>query len=182
MLENIICAIIYTSLPLLSPLLLPSSPPLLPSCPVLPSLSSPPLLSSPLLSRPFYSPPFPSPPPSPSPFLPFTSLPFPPFPSPFPSPPLPLPLPSPPLPSPPLPSPSYLACALMARGKVNMSDIRSNIERLQPSLNLVHWNQQGWKTGLCSIPPTVAPAFRVDKCYFGCFCVFWSISPKLQVL
>lgn len=67
---------------------------------------------------------------------------------------------------------SYLACALMLRGKVNMSDIRRNIERclcqyiftnfiahffpfirLQPSLNFVHWNQQGWKTGLCSVPP-----------------------------
>lgn len=34
-----------------------------------------------------------------------------------------------------------------------MSDIRRNIERLQPSLHFVHWNQQGWKTGLCSVPP-----------------------------
>ncbi len=34
-----------------------------------------------------------------------------------------------------------------------MSDIRRNIERMQPSLHFVHWNQQGWKTGLCSIPP-----------------------------
>ena len=28
--------------------------------------------------------------------------------------------------------------------------------------------------------PTVAPAFRVDKCYFGYFCVFWSISPNYR--
>ena len=53
-----------------------------------------------------------------------------------------------------------------------MSDIRRNIERfpqmlcfklpqytlylsirLQPSLRFVHWNQQGWKTGHCSVPP-----------------------------
>lgn len=47
----------------------------------------------------------------------------------------------------------YLACALMVRGKVSMSDIRRNIERLQPSLSFVHWNQQGWKTGICSVPP-----------------------------
>ena len=48
---------------------------------------------------------------------------------------------------------SYLACALMLRGKVNISDVRRNIERLQSSLYFVHWNQQGWKTGLCSVPP-----------------------------
>ena len=48
---------------------------------------------------------------------------------------------------------SYLACALMVRGKVSMSDIRRNIDRLQPSLHFVHWNQHGWKTGLCSVPP-----------------------------
>ena len=35
-----------------------------------------------------------------------------------------------------------------------MSDIRRNIERLRPSLHFVHWNQQGWKTGLCSVPPS----------------------------
>ena len=46
---------------------------------------------------------------------------------------------------------SYLACALMLRGKVNMSDIRRNIECLQSSLHFVHWNQQGWKTRLINI-------------------------------
>ena len=25
--------------------------------------------------------------------------------------------------------------------------------RLRPSLKFVHWNQEGWKTGLCSTPP-----------------------------
>ncbi|XP_062510465.1 tubulin epsilon chain-like isoform X2 [Corticium candelabrum] len=47
----------------------------------------------------------------------------------------------------------YLACALLLRGKVSMSDIRRNIDRLRPSLKFVHWNQHGWKTGLCSVPP-----------------------------
>ena len=41
----------------------------------------------------------------------------------------------------------------MLRGKVDVSDVRRNIERLHSSLHFVHWNQQGWKTGLCSIPP-----------------------------
>ncbi|XP_039603882.1 tubulin epsilon chain isoform X1 [Polypterus senegalus] len=47
----------------------------------------------------------------------------------------------------------YLACALMVRGNVQVSDLRRNIERLKPSLSFVSWNQEGWKTGLCSIPP-----------------------------
>ena len=51
----------------------------------------------------------------------------------------------------------YLACALMLRGNVEISDIRRNIERLKPSLHFIHWNQEGWKTGLCSIPPVGQP-------------------------
>ena len=51
----------------------------------------------------------------------------------------------------------YLACALMVRGSVQVSDIRRNIERLRPSLNFIHWNQEGWKTGLCSVPPVGHP-------------------------
>eukprot|EP00117_Sycon_ciliatum_P010307 scpid50670/ scgid12257/ Tubulin epsilon chain; Epsilon-tubulin len=47
----------------------------------------------------------------------------------------------------------YLACAMLLRGKVQMSDIRRNIERMRPSLSFVHWNDAGWKTGLCSVPP-----------------------------
>lgn len=47
----------------------------------------------------------------------------------------------------------YLACALMVRGKVEVSDMRRNIERLKPNLRFIHWNTEGWKTGLCSVPP-----------------------------
>ncbi|KAM6954383.1 tubulin epsilon chain [Aplochiton taeniatus] len=47
----------------------------------------------------------------------------------------------------------YLACALMVRGNVQVSDLRRNIERLRPTLPFVSWNQEGWKTGLCSVPP-----------------------------
>ncbi|KAM4633966.1 tubulin epsilon chain [Polymixia lowei] len=47
----------------------------------------------------------------------------------------------------------YLACALMVRGNVQVSDLRRNIERLRPSLPFVSWNQEGWKTSLCSVPP-----------------------------
>jgi tubulin epsilon len=51
----------------------------------------------------------------------------------------------------------YLACALILRGRVQLSDIRRNIERLKPSLDFVSWNQEGWKTGLCSVAPFGQP-------------------------
>ncbi|KAL3889878.1 hypothetical protein ACJMK2_002200 [Sinanodonta woodiana] len=51
----------------------------------------------------------------------------------------------------------YLACALMVRGDVEISDVRRNIERLKGSLRFIHWNQEGWKTGLCSVPPVGQP-------------------------
>ncbi|CAM9573899.1 unnamed protein product [Lampetra planeri] len=51
----------------------------------------------------------------------------------------------------------YLACALMVRGNVQLSDVRRNIERLKPSLHFVDWNEEGWKTGLCSVPPVGYP-------------------------
>lgn len=50
----------------------------------------------------------------------------------------------------------YLACALIVRGKAEVSDIRRNIERLKPNLKFIHWNQ-GWKTGLCSVAPVGQP-------------------------
>ena len=30
-------------------------------------------------------------------------------------------------------------------------------DRLRPKLNFIHWNQEGWKTGLCSVPPVGYP-------------------------
>uniref|UniRef100_UPI00358E9399 tubulin epsilon chain isoform X2 n=1 Tax=Myxine glutinosa TaxID=7769 RepID=UPI00358E9399 len=51
----------------------------------------------------------------------------------------------------------YLACALMVRGNVQVSDIRRNIERLKSSLHFITWNQEGWKTGLCSVAPVGQP-------------------------
>ncbi|XP_033099898.1 tubulin epsilon chain-like [Anneissia japonica] len=47
----------------------------------------------------------------------------------------------------------YLSCALICRGKIELSDLRRNVDRLRPSLNFIHWNTEGWKTGLCSVAP-----------------------------
>ena len=52
---------------------------------------------------------------------------------------------------------TYLACALMLRGNVAISDVRRNITRLQSTLNFVPWNREGWKVGLCGQPPLGQP-------------------------
>jgi tubulin epsilon len=42
----------------------------------------------------------------------------------------------------------------MVRGAdIEMSDIRRNITRIKPTLNFASWNQEGWKVGLCEVPP-----------------------------
>ena len=38
-----------------------------------------------------------------------------------------------------------LACGLLVRGDVLVSDVNRNIERLRPSLHLPRWNQDGFK-------------------------------------
>ncbi|ORX45805.1 tubulin nucleotide-binding domain-like protein [Piromyces finnis] len=51
----------------------------------------------------------------------------------------------------------FLACALMLRGNVEISDVRRNIEKLKPQLDFIYWNQDGWKTGICSTPALGQP-------------------------
>ena len=48
----------------------------------------------------------------------------------------------------------FLSNAILARGKIQISDIRRNIDRLSEQLRFIYWNKDGWKTGLCSVPPT----------------------------
>jgi tubulin epsilon len=48
---------------------------------------------------------------------------------------------------------TYLAMALMVRGNVQISDINRNIQRMRPHLDFIHWNPDGFKIGLCSVPP-----------------------------
>ena len=50
-------------------------------------------------------------------------------------------------------SSTYLACALMARGRVPISDMHRNVERLKKGVKLIHWNPDGFKIGLCDVAP-----------------------------
>ena len=46
-----------------------------------------------------------------------------------------------------------LASALLVRGAVSMAEANSSIDKLQRSVDLIHWNTHGFKLGLCSVPP-----------------------------
>ena len=52
---------------------------------------------------------------------------------------------------------TYLACALLSRGISDVSELRRNIDKIRPSLKFVDWNSDGWKVGLCDVPPQGQP-------------------------
>jgi tubulin epsilon len=77
----------------------------------------------------------------------------------------------------------YLACALMLRGKVQVSDIRRNIEKLKSGLNFISWNSEGWKTGLCSVPPFGQPYSLLSLSNNTCIKdTFVTIKDRFQLL
>lgn len=50
---------------------------------------------------------------------------------------------------------TYLAMGLILRGKVSFSDVNKNIKSLREKKNLkfIHWNNEGFKYGICNVPP-----------------------------
>jgi tubulin epsilon len=48
---------------------------------------------------------------------------------------------------------SYLACALLLRGNVRISDVTSNIDRIKPKMKTTYWSDDSFKIGLCNEPP-----------------------------
>lgn len=53
----------------------------------------------------------------------------------------------------------YIACGMILRSKtIQMSDIRRNIDLLKSKhMKFVKWNEDGWKIGLCTVPPSGLP-------------------------
>jgi tubulin epsilon len=47
----------------------------------------------------------------------------------------------------------YLAMGLILRGAVEPSDVSFNIERIKKGVQLVSWNKDGFKYGICDFPP-----------------------------
>ena len=52
---------------------------------------------------------------------------------------------------------TYLSCALLARGDIAISDVNRAIGRVKPDLRMIPWNPDGFKIGLCNVPPVGAP-------------------------
>jgi tubulin epsilon len=52
---------------------------------------------------------------------------------------------------------TYLACGLILRGDAKISDIHRNINRIKSDMNMISWNQEGYKIGLCNTPPVGMP-------------------------
>ena len=42
---------------------------------------------------------------------------------------------------------------LIARGDVTFSDMNRNIKKLKKELNMIYWNEEGFKYGICGAPP-----------------------------
>ncbi|PAA76190.1 hypothetical protein BOX15_Mlig010448g4, partial [Macrostomum lignano] len=47
----------------------------------------------------------------------------------------------------------YLACALLLRGRIDLSDVRRCVDRLGNRLAFADWNPDCWKIGHCAVPP-----------------------------
>lgn len=64
-----------------------------------------------------------------------------------------------------------LAAAVLVRGDVAVSDVSRNLGRLGASLQMAHWNEGGFKVGLCRVPPAKQPYALLalfNSTSFGC--------------
>ncbi|KAI8469944.1 MAG: epsilon tubulin [Monoraphidium minutum] len=52
---------------------------------------------------------------------------------------------------------TFLATALLLRGAAGVGDAQRNVARLRGGLRLAHWNEEGFKVGLCDQPPVGLP-------------------------
>lgn len=46
----------------------------------------------------------------------------------------------------------YISLAYLIRGDVSFSDVSRNIEKIAGKINLIDWNAEGFKYGICSVP------------------------------
>ena len=52
---------------------------------------------------------------------------------------------------------TFIACGLFVRGAATVSDLGRTIRRLKSQLRFVDWNPDGFKVGLCAVPPVGVP-------------------------
>lgn len=54
----------------------------------------------------------------------------------------------------------YLALAFLVRGNAQISDINRNIQRIKGEIDMIYWNKEGFKIGLCKVP-TVGQVYSI---------------------
>lgn len=52
---------------------------------------------------------------------------------------------------------TYTALGLILRGNVSFSDVNRNIKKMKSELNMIYWNSEGFKYGICNAPPLNQP-------------------------
>ena len=53
---------------------------------------------------------------------------------------------------------------LMVRGEVAFSEVNRNIKKLKDLTQMIYWNQEGYKYGICNVPP-VGPGIYSTSLY-----------------
>lgn len=51
----------------------------------------------------------------------------------------------------------YLAMGLLVRGPVTFSDVNRNIKKMKDEIDMIYWNKEGFKYGICNVPPIGLP-------------------------
>jgi tubulin epsilon len=47
---------------------------------------------------------------------------------------------------------TYLSCGLFSRGSLTITDVNRNLSQLRKTQQMLSWNSEGYKIGLCSVP------------------------------
>lgn len=57
----------------------------------------------------------------------------------------------------------YIAMGLIIRGPVAFSDVNRNIKKIKEEIDIVYWNKEGFKYGICNVPPVGQVSFYIKK-------------------
>jgi tubulin epsilon len=60
---------------------------------------------------------------------------------------------------------TYLACGMLFRGAVTISDVQRNLSRIKPTLRMVSWNPEASRTSPSPSFPPLTHQKRTDVCF-----------------
>lgn len=59
------------------------------------------------------------------------------------------------------------AMGFLLRGDISFSDVSRNIEKVSKKVNMIDWNSEGYKYGICSVPSLYAVSMLTNSNYGG---------------